>query len=556
MKDLNCFSEPEAPLPFPAQLSLAPNFKIPGTTWPPPASLDAIVQLQQWRMKQAEQQLRSQQLQAKFPNITEQQSLVITSEQEHYASQSRRARRRRPGARRSLQSVFDMAAGKANDGCSDDSDIDMLWGQNKPPTPSNVDSYARTNMYKDCREGHPEQPLLNINVVLSHFFLSDRCQLLSLDEVRAIILGVTHDLSRIHSRGVPHARIHPSAIEVLRGRGDAVCSAQLLMEAGGGLEARGSAICVGSKGSGRKAYVPPEIAVCNQGSAVYTPAGDMWGLGVILFQLLAGLDLPFGYTGVNLAQKESIDALQKWLDNYLSQQIDSANKCHIQQQNTISACITARVLGFDSQSAQLVKSLLRADPAQRPSAEKIMANEWLNPGIIVATQEYSDLPSDEVFDEALLEGNTVAVTHDDMAAFSFAAPDTPSEKSATLHRHYSQDSISDERASLLASVTSIDGLPMDSECPEGFLPAPAEQPPPGLLLPPGAPQIAPPPGAVVVGYLLNFHNLLVCGQSMEVQAMHAVYKIEGRHYVALAPSRVSNEDMRCQAFEASQLKNR
>jgi serine/threonine protein kinase len=121
-----------------------------------------------------------------------------------------------------------------------------------------------------------------------------------------------------------------------------------------------------------------------------------------------------------------------------------------------------------------------------------------------------------------------------------------------MKRNSSQSSIDSVDTSKLTSIDS--GGPLDFKtAPEGFIPAPAEQPPPGLLLPPGAAQVAPPHDAVVVGYLLNFHSLLCSNRPVEVQAMHAVVKWNGRHYVAKAPAKVSNTDMRSRAFEAIKL---
>jgi serine/threonine protein kinase len=121
-----------------------------------------------------------------------------------------------------------------------------------------------------------------------------------------------------------------------------------------------------------------------------------------------------------------------------------------------------------------------------------------------------------------------------------------------IMRNSSQSSIDSVDTSKLTSIDG--GGPLDFKtAPEGFIPAPAEQPPPGLLLPPGAAQMAPPHDAVVVGYLLNFHSLLCSNRPVEVQAMHAVVKWNGRHYVAKAPAKVSNTDMRSRAFEAIKL---
>lgn len=121
-----------------------------------------------------------------------------------------------------------------------------------------------------------------------------------------------------------------------------------------------------------------------------------------------------------------------------------------------------------------------------------------------------------------------------------------------LKRNSSQASIGSVDTSMLTSIDG--GGPLDFKtAPNGFIPAPAEQPPPGLLLPPGAAQVAPPPEAVVVGYLLNFHSLLCSNSPVELQAMHAVVKWNGRHYVSKAPAKVTNTDMRSRAFEAVKL---
>lgn len=136
--------------------------------------------------------------------------------------------------------------------------------------------------------------------------------------------------------------------------------------------------------AGVAAYVPPEAA--RAGSAVLedNPSADMWSLGVVLFVLLSGGYVPFGHRGLcetcipNMpGPTEKMDSLQEWLEAHLCHKVAVIQQISLAQAQAPPQP-EMRVVGFDYLSCDLLLSLLKADPAQRLSAQQALSHPWLS----------------------------------------------------------------------------------------------------------------------------------------------------------------------------------
>ena len=230
-------------------------------------------------------------------------------------------------------------------------------------------------------------------------------------------MQVASDLASIHGSGGIHRHVAISSIGLERSGN--LSTARLLAHPAN-VSAGVRRSFTSPKLSGVDAYLSPELARCPAHLTTYTPAGDMWGLGVVLFVLLSGSHVPFGNRGLcwtsvpNMpGPGESVDRLQRWLEvgrlscmptlapaaaapsGYAAGRLAArpvllSTRCCLQEHllckveviNQLSAAQQAqrggagfevRVVGFDPDATSLLSALLRADPAQRPTAEQVHA---------------------------------------------------------------------------------------------------------------------------------------------------------------------------------------
>lgn len=337
----------------------------------------------------------------------------------HPRQDSRRVRQRLPTARRSLLNCFDAALSTedSEDGLdeSEESDCEMLGSQGSeqcsyasfaplpspglasPSTPLQEDEvYAvpSPGSQDDCGSPAsspspgglplPADSLGEHMLPLQHLLMSERAQHLSALEVKAIVYKVAADLGTLHDAGVLHR--HVTVASVALSRSGNLATARLMGHPYN-VDASQGRRYTGAKKPGVDAYLAPELARCPLDCVAYTPAGDMWSLGVVLFVLLSGSHVPFGNRGLcwtsipNMpGPQESVDKLQRWIEEHLVCKLGVINQLQQSQEKgkaPVGAGPEMRVVGLDDAACDLLLRLLAADPAARPTARQVLRHPWL-----------------------------------------------------------------------------------------------------------------------------------------------------------------------------------
>jgi len=338
----------------------------------------------------------------------------------------------------------------------------VLAGLPGPSTPANCDSgllgeaLAMGTLVPGCR---PESPLdvatttaaatataaaegttknlgqdyLSSIVPLRHLLMSERGRRLTALEMKAIVFRVAEDLAALHAANAVHRRVSIETISLTtclprggnnttstRHNGD-VTSRPSTSNTAAAAPQEGNGIAVAILPPGRSAAVlgsnrcywalkdpvfdaehaPPEVACCPVDRPVaFTPAGDMWALGVVLFSLLSAGRLPFstpsclcgidtgGVMGdadvedSSIAMTSTVDALQCRIHKHLHCQIDVINQLSNAQAAGTAGLeeedvLEMATLGFDFEAKKLLLGLLHADPAQRFCAEDVLKHPWV-----------------------------------------------------------------------------------------------------------------------------------------------------------------------------------
>ncbi|KAL4452542.1 hypothetical protein ABPG75_008204 [Micractinium tetrahymenae] len=351
------------------------------------------------------------------------------------AGASRRRTRRRPTARRSLLNLFDAAASEEACELSEesDSDCDMVMASQdsadsaltaaasfpgpfaaSPGTLSAAGDASAASTPTDllpCSAGCDTPSLASEGgtpppgdrrcdggggglgplpagehmLPLQHLLMSERAQHLTALEVKAIVYKVAADLAELHDAGILHR--HVTIASVALARSGNLATARLMghpynVAAGPGRR------YTGGKKAGVDAYMAPELARCPSDCVAYTPAGDLWSLGIVLFVLLSGSHVPFGNRGLcwtsipNMpGPHESVDRLQRWLEEHLVCKLGVINQLKESQQKgkaPLGAGPEMRVVGLDGEACDLLLRLLAADPAARPTARQVLGHPWLS----------------------------------------------------------------------------------------------------------------------------------------------------------------------------------
>lgn len=333
----------------------------------------------------------------------------------------RRAKRGKPMARRSLQALFDAAAEDSSTwqqtsaSCDTEDDADNGFASASseetslrrlgsfsrrvglstpslaaklgevmgPNTPANWDSCAEVG--EGSRPGSAtssqggEYPTA---LPLRHLLMSERGRRLTSLEAKVIVLRVAEDLAALHAANAVHRRVAVDSISLASSPTDEGLVVAMLPP-GRSAASMGSSRCHWApRDPGTEALVPPEVACCpGDRMASFTPAGDMWGLGVVLFSLLSAGQLPFGETGVCCEGKTyTMDSLQQRLHRHLLCQVDVVNQLSAAQvAGNMSGDMEMemRAVGFDPEAKSLLLGLLCADPAQRFTAADVLAHAWV-----------------------------------------------------------------------------------------------------------------------------------------------------------------------------------
>lgn len=167
-------------------------------------------------------------------------------------------------------------------------------------------------------------------------------------EAAAVLRSLLSVLDACHQRGIVYSDIKPGNI-MLRHDYPQPNSALECVVADYGLSQRaplGTTLC---KPTGTPMYMAPELFMC-----AYDHQADMWGVGMLLYQMLVGR-LPFFEPGVKHSPMELAITL-------------------------MAAELDLRVPELSTASPQvldLLAGLLDRDPAARPTPQQALAHPWL-----------------------------------------------------------------------------------------------------------------------------------------------------------------------------------
>ena len=203
--------------------------------------------------------------------------------------------------------------------------------------------------------------------------------LLTLRGVALVVAGAAADLATLHAAGALHRRVRGASV-VLSVSTDP-SSARLAPPPDGGarLPPRGGAVAlIDAKTCGGR-HPAPEVARARVDRVAYTRAGDVWALGATAAAALVAVAAPPSaaaapplctHPAALLAAAQggaTVDALQAWLDGALAKAL-------------APCCVGGGDANADEDAAaaaaplvDLVASMLRVDPGQRPTAAAVAA---------------------------------------------------------------------------------------------------------------------------------------------------------------------------------------
>ena len=366
------------------------------------------------------------------------------------------------------------------------------------------------------------QDHLSSIVPLRHLLMSDRGRKLTAVEAKAIILRVAEDLAALHAANTVHRRVSIESISLTTCLADSNGTvsndgaspstntnstaeiAVAILPPGRSAAVLGSNRCYWAlKDPGYDAHhAPPEVACCPVDRPVaFTPAGDMWGLGVVLFSLLSAGRAPFTAPsclcggsvegGKEDGEREgtltsTVDALQRHLYSHLHCQIDVINQLSAAQAagaagSTEEDALEMTAIGFDTHAQKLLLGLLHADPAQRYSAIDVLNHPWVAEAIpFVPKMQPSSLP--------FAKSNTAG-------GVGTTANGTGRESTPPM-------------SDVLRRTEQL-----------GFTPQSTSP-----LVPAGAAAECPYP---IIGHVAQPLEVLVAGRKVTISALHAVYDVPG-----------------------------
>ncbi|SFR50632.1 Serine/threonine protein kinase [Pseudidiomarina maritima] len=194
------------------------------------------------------------------------------------------------------------------------------------------------------------------------FFVTPRCFEGDLDDIietkpsvhKAIDLaiGICAGVTSIHAAGMLHRDLKPGNIVILEGVPKIADFGSVIA-----LE-QGKQEVVASRHS--VLWRPPESVEFDR----YSKKGDVYQVGVVLYQLLGGLLSYDGMTYLNAKEKKAYDAIQNFSDQSIF--VDAVIKRRIK---------TGRLLNFqslpgwiDQKSLRLLKEICHYDPNRRPNS--------------------------------------------------------------------------------------------------------------------------------------------------------------------------------------------
>lgn len=168
--------------------------------------------------------------------------------------------------------------------------------------------------------------------------LTRRCRSMTMDDIRNLLSAIAVSLAEMHSSGVCHGDIKPDNILSIGGK-YRLCDLSISCLVG--------LSC--SRPLGSFYYRPPEIFAGQE----YTPASDMWSLGVVLLDCLYG---------------------QQFFRDVVA--IDSCSDAQLRRLS-----VSGKALGISGNFGDLLTGLLCRDPRRRLTATDVLAHPFCQGGM-------------------------------------------------------------------------------------------------------------------------------------------------------------------------------
>ncbi|MDP4534617.1 SUMF1/EgtB/PvdO family nonheme iron enzyme [Alkalimonas collagenimarina] len=198
---------------------------------------------------------------------------------------------------------------------------------------------------------------------LAEFTQQRQSPILSEAEIRQLLLPILHGLQQLHSKGILHLGIHPQHIlleELAAPVLTHFCQAQ----------------CIGSNSSlaavlsleSVSAFLAQELL---SKKSELTPASDIYALGMMLYYLMTGLELPLAQDRLNAILEHEPDPLPP----LLKQTTAYSHSLH----NLVEACVALRQKDRPQSVAEVLAKLDK--PANSPTTRPASGTEANQPGM-------------------------------------------------------------------------------------------------------------------------------------------------------------------------------
>mmetsp|Transcript_12027 Transcript_12027/g.33822 ORF Transcript_12027/g.33822 Transcript_12027/m.33822 type:complete len:674 (+) Transcript_12027:332-2353(+) len=254
---------------------------------------------------------------------------------------------------------------------SGSSSSDEIGRSSVHPNDSCIDYHDESTIQLDASSSRANSTVLSIPTVPLPVAMEIRRTPFSAEEIIIVAKHISLALCELHGQDVVHRQVTPDMILVDDPHN---VSAALLQESPHAAVLTDSTRFLDNKQVGSAAFAPPEVGRSCRGCVPYSPAGDMWGLGVTLVMMAMPTAEcgPFGRSGFkplcprpNPPVNSNIDDLQEWISERLSTFMNCADPA------------TEACQGVPAQVQALAHMLLRADPAQRASAGYMVSRQWV-----------------------------------------------------------------------------------------------------------------------------------------------------------------------------------
>lgn len=227
----------------------------------------------------------------------------------------------------------------------------------------------------------PHCPIDLYQIILSHRFDTSKTETnLPIPVIRVALMDILNGLKHIHTVGIMHCDMKPSNI-LLSSKGTFQLAdfglARLI------LPKRANDEDLDEEESPSQAitglctlpYRPPEILF---GSEDYQPSVDMWGVGLILCEMLSGRALFYGINVLDtLSRIISVLGTPNY-DNWEGlENLRDHGKISFEQTKGIGLANVVNILEDDIWLKQLVESTVVMDPTKRCTPSEGLEHEWM-----------------------------------------------------------------------------------------------------------------------------------------------------------------------------------